>query len=186
MNESRAGWRCFICDNCDQQWRESTRDRHSPSGVDCGFCGDWCTPRFSSTLPKVETDKSGNLLKYDTVVTRKGTDQPGLLPCPFCDQDAEYDYHPFKKVYSIRCDSGCSVEICTAQFETRAEAAKAWNTRCFGGHVVTLFTEEPGVISEGPCWLSLSEGYMYGPHDTWQEVVSDIVNEWKWDKNLVM
>ena len=71
---TRSGWRFFVCDECGQKWRETSRDRLSPSGVDCECCGDWCTPVCSTGLPAVDVDDFGNLVKHETLVVIKGVD----------------------------------------------------------------------------------------------------------------
>jgi hypothetical protein len=71
---SRAGWRYFDCEECGQQWWETTRDRFSPSGVDCGCCNEWVRPSDRKDEPKVSTDSHGNILKHEVETIRAGTD----------------------------------------------------------------------------------------------------------------
>ena len=65
---NRAGWRLFRCDDCGQQWQETTRDIYSPSGVDCGCCGAWVRPFSYSQSPPVETDDMGNVIGHQSIV----------------------------------------------------------------------------------------------------------------------
>ena len=54
---------------------------------------------------------------------------PELLPCPFCGGKAKLD-GAVNKVFWIRCNNkDCEVGCITCDFETKAEAIKAWNTR---------------------------------------------------------
>jgi len=69
---SRAGWRLFNCDECGQQWEETTRDIYSPSGVDCACCGAWAHPCGRSQLPLVKTDAIGNVIEYQSIVMTQG------------------------------------------------------------------------------------------------------------------
>jgi hypothetical protein len=69
---SRAGWRHFACDECGQQWNETTRDIHSPSGVDCACCGEWVHPCGRSQLPLVKTDAKGNVIQHQSIVMTQG------------------------------------------------------------------------------------------------------------------
>ena len=69
---SRAGWRYFVCDECQQEWKESTRDRFSPSGVDCGCCGDWAVPSDYVEDESLKLSSSGNLLKYEIIIVKDG------------------------------------------------------------------------------------------------------------------
>lgn len=61
MPETRKGWRTFECTECNYRWEWPTRDRFSPSGENCPYCREWCTPcsnRPDSSLP---VDDRGNL-----------------------------------------------------------------------------------------------------------------------------
>lgn len=63
MNEYRpvAGWRFFVCDDCGERWKDSTRDYKSPSVETCP-CGSDVAPwngEPDSHLPK---DRAGNLI----------------------------------------------------------------------------------------------------------------------------
>ena len=69
---SRKGWRYFDCEDCGEFWKETTRDRFSPSGVDCDNCGAWCHPVNRVPDDDLRVDSSGNLLAYQTLVMRHG------------------------------------------------------------------------------------------------------------------
>ena len=71
---SRSGWRGFSCQDCGEQWRETSRDIYSPSGDDCRCCGAWVHPFARSTMPPVETDKMGNVKEYKRIVITNGID----------------------------------------------------------------------------------------------------------------
>lgn len=61
---------------------------------------------------------------------------PELLPCPFCDGEADFGTRPYKNsLWSIHC-SGCTAYRVG---QTRAEAIAAWNTRA----QETLSPEQP-------------------------------------------
>ncbi len=76
MSEPRQGWRHFRCAaehdvesegytgtyTCGHEWREATRDIHSPSGVDCPVCGDWTFPHDSELDTTLKVDSMGNLI----------------------------------------------------------------------------------------------------------------------------
>jgi hypothetical protein len=68
----RAGWRFFTCDECGEEWKETSRDMFSPSGVDCQNCGAWSRPNRHTTEPKVPVDNMGNLLRWEIVQIEKG------------------------------------------------------------------------------------------------------------------
>lgn len=74
-DESRAGWRGFLCPTCGEQWRETSRDRFSLSGDNCQCCGDWVHPFASSDLPRVEVDSMGNLIEYKRIVITNGIER---------------------------------------------------------------------------------------------------------------
>ena len=66
----RRGWRAFRCtaggaDNppiCNNEWEEPTRDRFSPSGVDCPVCGGWTFPHANREDATLKVDDMGNLI----------------------------------------------------------------------------------------------------------------------------
>lgn len=71
LSAPRQGYRFFRCtagddaDNppaCDWEWKEATRDIHSPSGVDCPSCGAWTFPHHSELDTTLAVDSMGNLL----------------------------------------------------------------------------------------------------------------------------
>lgn len=68
----RAGWRLFRCEDCGQQWQETSRDIYSPSGVDCACCGAWVSPFSRSASPLVETDDMGNVIEHEIVIVFRG------------------------------------------------------------------------------------------------------------------
>ena len=55
------GFRFFECPDCDNKWKEKTRDCHSPSCETCE-CGTDCHPVDYLEVPELEVDKSGNLI----------------------------------------------------------------------------------------------------------------------------
>ena len=55
------GIRFFECPDCDNKWREKSRDCHSPSCETCE-CGTDCHPVDYLEVPELEVDKSGNLI----------------------------------------------------------------------------------------------------------------------------
>lgn len=71
---AQAGWRYFDCDECGQQWWETTRDRFSPSGTDCACCNAWVQPSGRKDEPQVPTDANGNVRNYEVVTIREGVD----------------------------------------------------------------------------------------------------------------
>jgi hypothetical protein len=70
--QTRAGWRLFRCDECGQQWQETSRDIYSPSGVDCACCGAWVSPHNRMSNPAVETDDMGNVIKHKCFIVNNG------------------------------------------------------------------------------------------------------------------
>lgn len=46
-----------------------------------------------------------------------------------------------------------------------------------------IFKEKPEVISEGPIWVCISEGYIYTA-ETLPELITMLNTEWKHDKHL--
>jgi len=73
------------------------------------------------------------------------TDDPPLLPCPFCGSEAHFEQwadcsiYPEKKgQWSVAClhsyspDEGCLGAQLIASFDHKVEAAKAWNKRAPG------------------------------------------------------
>jgi hypothetical protein len=60
----RAGWRRFVCGDCDQQWEETSRDIFSPSGVGCECCSNWVRPTDFYPDSNLETDEFGNLKNH--------------------------------------------------------------------------------------------------------------------------
>lgn len=60
---SRAGWRAFTCPDCNDTWKEATRDCFSPSGENCPKCGGWAMPSERYLDSALKTDNMGNLLK---------------------------------------------------------------------------------------------------------------------------
>ena len=55
------GWRLFECCECENNWREKTRDHASPSGSNCPKCDEWEFPYSHYSDLNLPTDKSGNL-----------------------------------------------------------------------------------------------------------------------------
>lgn len=55
------GIRFFECPDCDNKWREKSRDCHSPSCETCE-CGIDCHPVDYLEVPELSVDKSGNLV----------------------------------------------------------------------------------------------------------------------------
>jgi hypothetical protein len=49
---------------------------------------------------------------------------------------------------------------------------------------ITLFQEEPGIISENACYVIFADGYMYSG-DTVEECIWEMLLEWKNDKHIV-
>jgi hypothetical protein len=47
-----------------------------------------------------------------------------------------------------------------------------------------IFKEKAGVISEGRCWICVSNGYLY-IEDTLLKLLWVLITEWKHDKHLV-
>jgi hypothetical protein len=70
----RAGWRYFDCEECGQQWWETTRDRFSPSGTDCACCNAWVRPSDQKDDPQVLTDANGNVWNYEVLTIKAGVD----------------------------------------------------------------------------------------------------------------
>lgn len=63
-------------------------------------------------------------------------DEPQVLPCPFCGEDASWsDTRPFRNigddlVYQLGCSNGsCHIGPYSHVFKTKAKAIAAWNTR---------------------------------------------------------
>jgi hypothetical protein len=54
------GFRFFECPDCENKWREKSRDCHSPSCETCE-CGTDCRPVDYLEVPELPVDKSGNL-----------------------------------------------------------------------------------------------------------------------------
>lgn len=50
-----------------------------------------------------------------------------------------------------------------------------------------LVRNAPGLITEGESWciIDFSDGYLYGPCDSAEECVVEMMIGWKHDKNLV-
>lgn len=57
----RAGWRFFLCNDCGEMWRASTRDFRSPSIDDCS-CGNSVPPYAGESDPSLPVDRAGNLI----------------------------------------------------------------------------------------------------------------------------
>jgi hypothetical protein len=72
FREPISGWRMFTCIVCSQIWEETSRDIHSPSGVECANCGDWCTPGEVRADPSLLTDGAGNIVKHQVWVHMAG------------------------------------------------------------------------------------------------------------------
>jgi hypothetical protein len=70
--QTRAGWRLFRCDECGQQWMETSRDIYSPSGVDCACCGAWVSPYDRTHNPAFGIDKMGNVIKHECIIVVEG------------------------------------------------------------------------------------------------------------------
>jgi hypothetical protein len=47
-----------------------------------------------------------------------------------------------------------------------------------------IFEEQPGVISEGPCWVCIHNGYMYTAL-TLEDLIQVLNTEWEHDKHIV-
>ena len=59
----RRGWRNFQCFECGHEWKESTRDHHSPSGINCPKCSEFCRPHDSRADESLKVDYLGNLIR---------------------------------------------------------------------------------------------------------------------------
>ena len=81
-------------------------------------------------LRKLDRSIDNCLLKWLLGGTQKVIKiTPELLPCPFCGGKAKLD-GAVNKVFWIRCNNkDCEVGCITCDFETKAEAIKAWNKR---------------------------------------------------------
>lgn len=64
MRRPVPGYRRFVCDECDHEWWEPTRDCRSPSGEFCPVedCGAFAHPHGAEAHPEWSTDRSGNLV----------------------------------------------------------------------------------------------------------------------------
>lgn len=60
-NKPIPGFRFFECPDCENKWKEKTRDCHSPSCETCE-CGTDCYPIGWSEVRDLPVDKSGNLI----------------------------------------------------------------------------------------------------------------------------
>lgn len=61
-NKPIAGYRFFHCSDCENYWKEKSRDCKSPSDETCPKCGELSHPFNSEEHPEWPIDKSGNLL----------------------------------------------------------------------------------------------------------------------------
>jgi len=57
-----AGYRFFHCEDCENYWKEKSRDCESPSDESCPKCGELSHPFNSEKHPEWPVDKSGNLV----------------------------------------------------------------------------------------------------------------------------
>jgi len=107
-----------------------------------------------------------------------------LLPCPFCGGEACWvlNHHmlPEYQVTCIRCHADAGTWD-----DSVGMAIDRWNTRCVDGHVVTFHREKAGVIAPTEVWVVVAEGYMYGPHERWDDVEYAVRDEWKDDRHMV-
>lgn len=60
-NKPIAGYKFFHCQECENYWREESRDCKSPSGESCPKCGEFSHPFNNEEHPEWPVDKSGNL-----------------------------------------------------------------------------------------------------------------------------
>ena len=109
-----------------------------------------------------------------------------MLPCPFCGGDAGFIA---TDSYGA-CHAGCNVENCFGYSQAFDEdelphCIDSWNTRCINGVPLTFYRERAGVISAKAAWVVVHGGYMYGPHERWEDVELSIRDEWQDDRNLV-
>lgn len=58
---NRAGWRCFVCPECDTPFEEATRDALSPSSSECPKCNTSSHPAGFWLDDTLERDSMGNL-----------------------------------------------------------------------------------------------------------------------------
>lgn len=72
MRTFGAGWQEFLCEECGQNWRETTRDWQSPSKEICQNCFCECDPMNGSADDSILVDSHKNLLKYQTVIILAG------------------------------------------------------------------------------------------------------------------
>jgi hypothetical protein len=56
------GIRFFQCIDCGEEWKEKSRDCHSPSNDTCPSCGSDVFPHDNEEHPEFPVDRSGNLI----------------------------------------------------------------------------------------------------------------------------
>jgi len=61
MLEPRQGWRYFRCDNCENSWKQTSRDTYSLSGESCDKCQEWVRPHDGLIDESIKVDNFGNL-----------------------------------------------------------------------------------------------------------------------------
>ena len=103
-----------------------------------------------------------------------------LLPCPFCGCEPTVRTNSRQFPLSVECP-GCN----TLGPAGTSDVVSQWNTRRIGGNLVTFQWERPGVISENGVWFIVSEGYMYGPCEKWQDVERIAREEWQCGRHIV-
>ena len=113
-----------------------------------------------------------------------------LLPCPFCGDTSDMLGEQEKRgLYLYHSDPSGDTKawshICCLNCGAEHASVDKWNTRVISGNKVAFRHESGGAITDGPVWLVIDGGYMYGPCDKWEDVAELIRTEWQNDRHLV-
>lgn len=61
IEAKRAGIRWFVCEECNCNWSEPTRDCYSPSGEHCINCDEYCSPNVAVVVKGVYFNARGGV-----------------------------------------------------------------------------------------------------------------------------